>query len=307
MWNIHLIIGSIVVFFLSLFILVANPEMHKPAVITDSEYGFIQIEMPPAQLCASDTGSDNAPQIVEEQPAEVQQPPQNNRQITYNSTGSNNNGQSASQKYNAPTKTKNNQYNNAQQQKPQYKQTPPGTKNSQGSSASPSAQNSQTNKQQTNANTQPVSTQKPQTTTVQKPIQQTQFHNKDNIENKEKPILTEQEEIIAWNRWRSNLQNQVMKDSKVMAPLGTTFKFSFTVDKYGNMSNVKVWSVSPAYTDYAVKIIKPVLMSYRNKPILNFPAGTRRIVTNVDGGFTISRVTQYSTPEHYHDYERVKH
>ena len=121
-----------------------------------------------------------------------------------------------------------------------------------------------------------------------------------------KPTLTEREEIIAWNKWRSNLQNQVMKDSNVRAPLGTQFKFSFTVDKYGNMSNVKVWSTTPSYTDYAVRTIKPVLMSYRNKAILNFPEGTKRVITNVEGGFVISRVTEYSTPADYHDYERVK-
>lgn len=128
-----------------------------------------------------------------------------------------------------------------------------------------------------------------------------------NIDNqKTTHVLTEQEEIIAWNIWRSRLQNQVMMDSKLAAPLGTQFKFSFTVDKYGNMSNVKVWSTSPGYSDYAVRTIKPVLMSYRNKPILNFPEGTKRIIVNVDGGFFMSTSTRYSSPGDYHDYEKVK-
>ena len=125
-------------------------------------------------------------------------------------------------------------------------------------------------------------------------------------EAKPKPILTEQEEIIAWNHWRSRLQNQVMMDSKISAPLGTQFKFTFTVDKYGNMSNIKVWSTNPAYSDLAVRVIKPVLMNYRNKPILNFPYGTQRIITNVEGGFVISRVSRYSSPSDYNDYEHVK-
>ena len=119
--------------------------------------------------------------------------------------------------------------------------------------------------------------------------------------------LTEEEEIIAWNKWRSNLQNQVMRDSSPMtAPLGTIFKFSFTVDKYGNMSNIKVWSPNSNYTDYGVKKIKPVLSSYSHKPILNFPTGTKRVITNVSGGFIISRTAKYSTPEDYSDYEKVK-
>lgn len=118
--------------------------------------------------------------------------------------------------------------------------------------------------------------------------------------------LTEQEEIIAWNKWRSNLQNQVMKDAPTRAPLGTVFKFSFTVDKYGNMSNIKVWSENPNYTDLAVRVIKPVLSSYAHKPILNFPQGTKRVITNVTGGYQISTRTKYSSPSDYSDYERVK-
>lgn len=118
--------------------------------------------------------------------------------------------------------------------------------------------------------------------------------------------LTEQEEIIAWNKWRSNLQNQVMKDAPTRAPLGTVFKFSFTVDKYGNMSNIKVWSENPSYTDLAVRVIKPVLSSYSHKPILNFPEGTKRVITNVTGGYKISTRTKYSSPSDYSDYERVK-
>ena len=151
--------------------------------------------------------------------------------------------------------------------------------------------------QQKPKQTNTVITQPKQETKTEQPVQQS---------TTTKPTLTEQEEIIARYKWRSRLQNQVMMDSKVAAPLGTQFKFSFTVDKYGNMSNVKVWSVSPAYSDYAVRVIKPVLMSYRNKPILNFPEGTKRIITNVEGGFVISRYTQYSTPADYHDYEKVK-
>lgn len=118
--------------------------------------------------------------------------------------------------------------------------------------------------------------------------------------------LTEQEEIIAWNRWRSNLQNQVMKDAPMRAPLGTVFKFSFTVDKYGNMSNIKVWSENPNYTDLAVRVIKPVLTGYAHKPILNFPEGTKRVITNVTGGYVISTRTKYSSPSDYSDYEKVK-
>ncbi len=149
---------------------------------------------------------------------------------------------------------------------------------------------------------------KPQQQIVEhKPVVQSEQPQKVQQEPKQPRQLTEQEEIIAWNKWLSRLQNQVMMDSKVFAPLGTVFKFSFTVDKYGNMSTVKVWSTNPNYTPQAVRVIKPVLMSYRNQPILEFPEGTKRIIKNFEGSFVISRTTKYSSPSDYHDYERVKH
>ena len=117
--------------------------------------------------------------------------------------------------------------------------------------------------------------------------------------------LTEEEEIIAWNKWRSDLQNQIMKDTNIMAPIGVSFKFSFTVDKFGNLSNVKVWSETPSYTDMAIGAMKPVIMSYQRTPILVFPEGTRRVITNVAGGFVMSQETGYSSPSDYSDYERV--
>ena len=138
------------------------------------------------------------------------------------------------------------------------------------------------------------------------PVEVTLSNNEPETPKQEiKHELTEQEEIIVWNRWRSRLQNQVMLDTKIAAPYGTAFKFSFTVDKFGNMSNVKVWSTNPSYSDLAVRAIKPVLMSYQHKPILNFPEGTKRIITNVVGGFVIAHTTEYSKPSDYSDYERV--
>ena len=72
------------------------------------------------------------------------------------------------------------------------------------------------------------------------------------------------------------------------------------------MSNVKVWSTNPVYTDLAVRVIKPILLSYNKKSILSFPEGTKRVITNVNGGFVISTNTEYSTPSDYSDYEKVK-
>lgn len=114
-----------------------------------------------------------------------------------------------------------------------------------------------------------------------------------------------QEEIL-WNEWRSNLQNQIMSDVRLpIVPEGTIFKFSFNVDKYGKISNVQTWSLSPAYNPYAIQYIAPVIRSYQGHDILNFPAGSNRYSTLVEGGWKISKTTKYSTPEDFSDTERV--
>lgn len=163
-----------------------------------------------------------------------------------------------------------------------------------------------------------VQSQKPpvQQTSHQKPTTQPQQQ----IQQKPKPPqvqqkpqqvqnnapLTEAEEVIVWNKWRSDLQNKVMRDSRIAAPRGTVFRFSFTVNKFGQMSNLKIWSDTPGYTNYAIQALKPLLLSYQGKPILNFPARTKRITTNVEGAFAISNQDRYTTPNDYSDIERVR-
>ena len=274
MWNLKSILYLVSVLLLSLFIVVFRPQMHKQAIITDSEYEFVEISAPQTPVQTTNTNLDLKP---------VQQP---------NSNIGMNNNDFENRQIRTVNNTTSKQSNSVRQQ-PKYVQQP-----QQQSVQKPVPKQIQQAQPKTQPKHETESLPKPKTVQV-KP---------QNLETGEpKHILTEQEEIIAWNKWRSNLQNQVMMDSKVFAPLGTAFKFSFTVDKFGNMSNVKVWSLNPSYSNYAVKVIKPVLMNYRNKPILNFPEGTKRIIVNVDGGFVISRTSRYSSPSDYHDYERVKH
>ena len=139
------------------------------------------------------------------------------------------------------------------------------------------------------------------TTPVQKPVQQVS-----KVQTSPQK-MTEQQEEIAWNKWRSNLQNQIMRDSKLPdIPTGTVFKFTFTVDKYGKVSNVKTWSLTPTYTPYAIQYIAPVIRGYQGHSILDFPFGSNRVITNVEGGFKISNTSKYSTPNDYNDTETVK-
>lgn len=122
------------------------------------------------------------------------------------------------------------------------------------------------------------------------------------------PYMTEQEEIIAWNIWRSNIQNKIMKDSNIdYAPLGTMFMFTFVVDKFGNVSNIKVECSNPNFMDVARNNVKPAISALQRQPVLNFPRGTQRTSTVVTGLFLIGTRERYSSPNDFSDYERIVH
>jgi hypothetical protein len=120
-------------------------------------------------------------------------------------------------------------------------------------------------------------------------------------------VLTAREEEIAWNIWRSNLQNKIMQDTKLpYIPMGTIFRFSFDVDKYGRISNIQTWSDTPKYTPHAIQFVAPVIRSYQGRSILNFPQGTNRTSTKFIGAWKISTSSKYSTPQDYNDIEKIK-
>ena len=155
---------------------------------------------------------------------------------------------------------------------------------------------------------------KPVTTKVEKPVaQETVKIEAPKVEQKvvtvpveQKNVLTQQEETIAWNVWRSNLINQIMQDVKMPdVPQGTIFRFSFTVDKFGKVSNVQTGANPANYTPYAIQYIAPVIRSYQGRSILNFPEGTARTSTQVTGQWRISTTKKYSTPQDFNDIERV--
>ena len=118
--------------------------------------------------------------------------------------------------------------------------------------------------------------------------------------------LAPEEELILWNKWRSDLQNKIMQDVKLpIIQEGIVFKFSFDVDKYGKITNIKTWSTTTEYTPYAIQYIAPVIRSYQGKDILNFPAGSKRFSTTAQGAWKISKSVKYSTPQDYSDTEKI--
>jgi hypothetical protein len=260
-------------------IAVKRPVMHKQVLIEDINFSFVA-EAP--QVQSSDSSS-------EKKNSTSNQTSQKVDNIKKPSTTSNTSQSSQSKpqnvKGNIISRINNAAQNAAQkpiQQKPNKVATP--ARNQAGNSNNQTAQNQQTKQ----------IIQKPEPVIIKKEVV--------NVPRQ----LTEEEEIIAWNNWRSNLQNQVMKDAKIGAPLGTVFKFSFTVDKFGTISNLKVWSTDPMFTNLGIRVIRPIIVKYQGQPVLGFPEGTKRIITNVTGGFVMSTQTGYSKPSDYSDYETVK-
>lgn len=112
-------------------------------------------------------------------------------------------------------------------------------------------------------------------------------------------------ELIAWNKWRSDIQNQIMENSYVEAPYGTLFFFSFNVDKNKRITNIKViTSNSNAKND--IPHIKSTIISLDGKSILEFPKGTNRKSVLFTGGFLMSDTEELSTPSDYRDFEYVQ-
>lgn len=166
-------------------------------------------------------------------------------------------------------------------------------------------QQPQTTKVSTSTKTISNSTNKVESKT--KPLTEPQKTVQKTTEKKQVKTLTQQEEELQWNVWRSNLQNQIMKDVKLpIMPQGTVFKFEFDVDEYGKVSNVQTYSLTPQYTPYAIQYIAPIIRSYQGHSILNFPKGTQRSTTHVTGGWKISTTEKFSTPKDYNDTEKIK-
>ena len=132
-----------------------------------------------------------------------------------------------------------------------------------------------------------------------------------NVEKKSAPpvVVTQSEETIAWNKWHSDLQNSIMRDTRLpIVPSGTKFYFTFTVDKNGKITNIKTWSDTPEYTVYAIQYIAPVIRGYQGKDILTFPESSQRTVTDFEGRFKTSRNAEnkYSSSSDFNDSETIR-
>ncbi len=115
----------------------------------------------------------------------------------------------------------------------------------------------------------------------------------------------EKDELIAWNIWRSNLQNKIMDDSDIDASYGSIFYFTFKVDNNRNISDIKVFCTDFTNQE-AIEDVRRAIVHLNGHPILKFPKNTSRNSTIFKGGFIISTHTQYSSPSDFNDYERIR-
>jgi len=115
------------------------------------------------------------------------------------------------------------------------------------------------------------------------------------------------DELIAWNVWRSNLQNQIMMESSIEAPVGTLITFSFNVSAQGNITNLKYSCSNKKYAKEARADMVRVLQNLRYTEILKFPSNTKRTNVKFKGAFLLDYSTSFSKPSDYSDYERVRY
>lgn len=114
------------------------------------------------------------------------------------------------------------------------------------------------------------------------------------------------EEIIAWNIWRSDLQNKIMDMSALEAPVGTMVSFSFRVNDKGRISDLRFSCTNKQYAADAQSDLISVLQTIEGTEILVFPKSTQRTQIIFKGAFLLDFATQYSSPSDYSDFERVR-
>jgi len=150
----------------------------------------------------------------------------------------------------------------------------------------------------------------------QKPNPKPNPSKQDNVKNNDKPAGTGcslcdalfdpkvRAELIAWNKWRSDIQNNIMDISDVNAPYGTLFYFTFEVDNNKRISNIHISSRGGSEADK--KAIRRAILSLNGSRLLEFPKGSSRKKVSFSGGFLMSDYELYSSPSDYKDFEYVQ-
>lgn len=284
MYKIISIIITLFIILYTMFVVCVPPQMHKQVMIYDSAYELVQDTKPEVEtkFLPTTTNTQTTKTVKNvvantKQDTTVSVVPQKTSNVAVQTKSSVKSVKTAPVKSTVTTHTKT-----------QPKQVSTNTKKVQKQTTQVKKTQTTVSKKTAATQTKPAAKQSVQTTAVQK--------------QKEEEL-----ELIKWNKWRSDLQNQIMRDVRLpIVPQGTVFRFQFDVDKYGKVMNIQTWSTNPSFTPFAIQYIAPVIRSYQGRSILNFPQGSNRISTTVEGGWKISAQTKYSTPADFKDVEKVR-
>jgi len=116
-------------------------------------------------------------------------------------------------------------------------------------------------------------------------------------------------ENISWNEWKSNFINQVLEDMEYIPTLnnygiGSWFYYSFDVMADGTIRNMKIFSFYLNNHD-RLEIMK-LIKRYEHQQIVKFPQNSKRKKAKIDAVVVLSTEETKSSPEDFHDHERVK-
>lgn len=112
-------------------------------------------------------------------------------------------------------------------------------------------------------------------------------------------------EMIAWNKWRSDIQNAVMDGSDIDASYGTIFIFRFNVNSNRRISNISVSSRNGG-SESDKRAVRRAILELDGSSLLDFPKGSNRKIVNFTGAFIISDYALYSNPSDFNDFEYVQ-
>lgn len=126
------------------------------------------------------------------------------------------------------------------------------------------------------------------------------------------------EATIVWNKWKSDFHNKIHNDIAYLIPdnmpLGALYKYSFVIDKNGNVSDVNVKVLFPGVSldgngDKALQegtvAFKKAIYNCGKRHFKGFPEGSQRESVKLELAVQMGFVNVYTNPGDFNDLERV--
>lgn len=147
------------------------------------------------------------------------------------------------------------------------------------------------------------------------------YETKDNYKvqkNTKTKSLTKYEETIVWNKWKSDLHNNIHNDISYLIPdnmpLGALYKYSFVIDKNGNVSDINIKIIFPGISldgngDKALKAgtlaFEKAIRNCGKRHFKGFPKGSQRDSVKLELVVQMGFVNVYTKPGDFNDLEKV--